>query len=92
MSLQSKTMLRVFDKLKLQRSKSTHHVRGFLVHEGRKLYPPIHISKGKKEVPKFVQDKLRKALFLSRGEFSTLCKCKLSGPDYYSLRLERDSR
>lgn len=90
MSIQIKTLERVFTKLKVQRTSSNHHVKGFLVDKGVKLYPPVYYSKGRGELPLFVQEKLRKALYLDRKEFSTLCRCKISHEEYYKIRRKRD--
>lgn len=90
MSIQIKALERVFKKLKVQRTPTNHHVKGFLVDNGVKLYPPIYYSKGRGEVPLFVQEKLRKSLLLTRKELLTLCSCKISYVEYFKIRRERD--
>ena len=89
MSVSKKTLGRVFDKLEVQRSPSNHHIKGFLVENGIKLYPPLHYSKGRGDIPKFVEDKLSKALFLRKEEFHTLCGCKISRDEYFKIRNKR---
>lgn len=80
-------MERVFEKLQIEERRSHHHRSGFIINNaGRKLYPPIRFSKGKKDILSKVADKIRKSLYLDAVEFDTLLKCQLSRNDYLEIR------
>lgn len=88
MPRKAKELLRLFDKLQIARSPSNHHIRGFVVtDDGRKLFPPIYLSKGSKEVSDVILAKLRQNLFLTREQFDTMLDCKISRSEYLNIRL-----
>lgn len=83
-------MERVFDKLKVMERPSDHHRSGFIVDDdGKKLFPPVFFSKGRKDIGPFVADKIRKSFLLTQREFSVLISCRMSRLEYLSLRRSR---
>ena len=85
-------MERVAEKLKLEKSDSSHHIRGFIISDsGKKLYPPIYFSKGKKDIGPAVVDSIRKALFLQNSEVDALFRCSMSREEYLKIRFSRTS-
>lgn len=83
---------KMFEKLKIENGSSNHHIRGFLIDDtGKKLFPPLFFSKGNKELPKRVENNLRKSLKLKAEEFNKLITCHMSRPEYMKLRKLYDS-
>lgn len=88
--MKNKDVLRAFAKLDISRSSSNHHIRGFIVSDdGRKLFPPVYVSKGNKELSPFLIDKIRKSMFLTRDELKTMGACKISRSEYFEIRFEK---
>lgn len=83
---------RMSGKLRAVRSDIKHHLKYWIVDaNGRKLYPPYCISKGHKDAPGFVTEKVRKALYLSQDEFRILIGCGMDRDEYLTIRRQRDS-
>ena len=77
----------MFKKLKIKKTDVNHHVKGFIIDDnGKKLYPPVFVSKGLKELPVAVESKLRKSLKLSKDEFHELISCHMSRDQYLARR------
>ncbi len=74
---------RMSTKLRAVKSDVSHHLKYWIVDaNGKKLYPPYSISKGRKDAPAFVTEKVRKALFLNQDEFRTLIGCGMDRDEY----------
>jgi len=88
----SKQAGKMFTKLKIQNSKSNHHVKGFIIdHNGKKLFPPIFYSKGNKELPARVERNLCKALQINMDQFCELIECHMSREEYLKIRNSNDN-
>ena len=79
---------RIFKKLKIHRSSTNKHIKGFIVYNGERLFPPIYFSKGKKKIHPPITEKIRKSLFLTKDEFKTLSKCTMSYKEYFECRFK----
>lgn len=79
---------KIFNKLNVEPKKATsnHHISGFIVKDGERLFPPIYYSKGKKDMPKPVVEKFRKSLKIDRDSFNELAKCHLTREEYFVNR------
>jgi hypothetical protein len=88
MQLTTKQAAKIFRKLKVVRRKSTHHIAGFVVVDGRKVLP-VFYSHGNKDMKGPVPHRFRKSLRLSEDEFARLRDCTLSREDYHRLLRER---
>ena len=75
---------RVFRKLEIQTVTCKHHVRGFLVVDGKRVLA-LHYSNGRKDMPGRVPQLFRQSLHLSLEDFSTLMGCTLSRAEYISI-------
>jgi hypothetical protein len=79
------------NKLKAVKSDVSHHLKYWIVDSnGKRLYPPYSISKGRKDAPGFVTEKVRKALFLDKDEFRGLIACRMNRDEYLRIRRTRD--
>lgn len=88
MQLTTKQAERIFRKLEVQPKRSTHHVAGFVVVDGKKTLP-VYYSHGSKEMKGPVPHRFRKSLRLSESEFAKLRDCTLSKDGYFQLLRER---
>lgn len=88
MQLTTKQASRIFRKLDVQEKKSTHHVAGFVVVDGKKVLP-VYYSRGNKDMKGPVPHRFRKSLHLSEGEFAEMRDCTLSKDTYFQLLRER---
>lgn len=78
----------IFRKLDLQCVDSSHHVRGYLVHEGHRVLA-LYYSFGRKPFPGRTSDKFRRSMHLADYELRRLVSCTMSREEYVSLVLER---
>ncbi len=76
--------MRIFGKLEIETVKCKHHVRGFMVVDGVRVFA-VHCSRGKKALPGKVPQKFRKSLHLSTSEFEQLRGCSLSRNAFVEL-------
>jgi hypothetical protein len=88
----TKQAVRVFAKLELVMSSSSHHIKGFLISpRGKKVLPALYVNKGSKDIPTRISRKLMAALMLEdEADFHTLMSCKMSRSDYYCKRFGRE--
>jgi hypothetical protein len=84
MQLSTKEAIKLIHKLELEIIECKHHVRGFLVLNGRRIFP-VHCSFGHKDLPGHVPHLFRKSLMLSVEEFETLRSCRLDRNSYLDL-------
>lgn len=89
MSFKPHKAKKIFSKLKIKESNSNHHIKGFLVYDGVRLFPPIFYSKGNKEIPLQIVEKFRKSLYLDKNAFSFLSSCKMTYEQYFAIRFEK---
>lgn len=82
--LKSRELEALFRKLKIESVSSTHHVRGFLVEDGKKVLP-VHYSKGRKGLHGPSLHKFRKSLLLDQSQFEEIVECTFSRDDLISL-------
>ncbi len=88
MQLTTKQAAKIFRKLEVAKKRSTHHVAGFVVVDGKKVLP-VYYSHGKKDMKGPVPHRFRKSLRLSEEEFAELRDCSLSREDYFQLLRDR---
>lgn len=88
MHLTTSEAAKVCKKLEIELVECKHHVRGFLIEDGRRILP-VHYSNGRKDLPGEVPHLFRKALHLSVEEFRSFLKCTLSREEYIALLNER---
>lgn len=88
MQLTTKQAAKIFRKLDVTKRRSTHHVAGFVVVDGRKILP-VFYSHGNKDMKGPVPHRFRKSLRLSEEEFAKLRDCSLSRDAYHQLLRER---
>jgi hypothetical protein len=75
---------RVLKKLQFELVECDHHVRGFFVLEGKKLFP-VHYSFGRKDMPGNISHRFRNSLNLSLEEFAELMRCTLDRQAYLEI-------
>ena len=81
MVLSTRDIELIFRKFQVAKKKSTHHVRGFVVINGRKVLP-VHYSFGRGDMPGHVSEKFRKSLKLSKEDLSEALACRFGFDDY----------
>jgi hypothetical protein len=84
MHLTTTEAAKVCKKLEIEIVECKHHVRGFLIVEGRRIFP-VHYSNGRKDLPGDVPHRFRKVLHLSVDEFRAFLECTLSRGEYIAL-------
>ena len=88
MQLTTREAERIFAKLEVETVKSTHHVRGFVVHNGVRLLP-VFYSHGRKDMPAHVPKRFAKSLQLKLDEFAVLKSCTMTKDEYFDILRER---
>ena len=87
MTYKTAQMERVFVKLQIEEKSSNHHRSGYVVDDdGKKMFPPIYFSKGRKDIPGPVAKKIRQQMFLSRDEFDQMIGCVMTRKQYLEIR------
>jgi len=84
MQLTTTEAQRVLRKLDCELVECKHHIRGFVMLDGRRLFP-IHCSFGRKDLPGDVPHRFRRSLWLSSEEFKGLVSCHMSKVAYFQL-------
>ena len=84
MALKKRDMERVFNKLSIEVVDCKHHVRGYYVHEGKRLLP-VYYSFGSSDIPGFVTAKIARSMCLSEDELVRMAKCKISASQYKEI-------
>jgi hypothetical protein len=79
---------KICKKLQIELVDCKHHVRGFLVVDGKRILP-VHYSNGRKELPGDVPHLFRRSLHLDTDEFLNLLRCSLSRDSYIILLRKR---
>jgi len=80
MQLKKRDIRKIFQKLDLE-CRSTNHVYGWLVINGKKILR-VHYSFGKGNIPAKVTEKIRGQLKLGQSNFKDLIDCPLSKENY----------
>lgn len=88
MQLSTKEAVKLMRKLELEMVECSHHVRGFVKVDGRRLFA-VHCSFGSKDLPGNIPQRFRQSLQLSADEFEVLRSCKLDRTGYVSLLREK---
>jgi len=88
MQLTTREARRVIDKICDDRKDCDHHVRGFVVVDGKRLFP-VHCSFGNKDIPEVVVHRFRKSLHLMVEEFSVLASCTMTKEEYVTIIVPR---
>ncbi len=88
MQISTRQAARIFRKLEVVEKRSTHHVAGFVVVDGRKVLP-VHYSHGNKDMKGPVPQRFRRSLHVSESEFAELRDCTLSRDEYFQLLRDR---
>jgi hypothetical protein len=89
MQLSTRDTERIFKKLQIEVVSCKHHVRGFLVVDGRRVLP-LHYSNGRKDLPGSVPHLFRKALHLTVEEFAVMVGCTMGRDEYVELLKQRN--
>lgn len=84
MQLTTRQMEAIFVKLSIAKLTCSHHIRGYVEYEGRKVLP-VYYSFGSKDIPKFVALKIAKSMCLSPDELVRMASCKISSEEYFAL-------
>lgn len=71
-------------KLELELVECKHHIRGFVMIDGKRLFC-VHCSFGNKEMPGHIPHKFRRSLRLSQEEFEVLRGCTMGPKQYIEL-------
>ena len=71
-------------KLELELVECKHHLRGFIVVDGRRMFA-VHCSFGHKDLPGSIPHRFRRSLKLDDEEFATLRGCTLGPKEYVEL-------
>lgn len=87
MQLKKRDIEKVFKKLELE-LRSTNHIYGWLVINGKKILR-VHYSFGKGNIPAKVSDKIRGQLKLTQQNLRELIDCPLSKEDYLKIIQEK---
>lgn len=88
MKLSKRDAQRLFTKLELEHKRSTGHVYGWLVVDGKRVLP-MHYSHGRGDMPGHVPDRFRKAMHLDRDEFGLMVGCTMTRRAYVDLLREK---
>jgi hypothetical protein len=75
---------KVLRKAGVDLRQSTHHVRGFIMLDGKAVLP-VHFSHGRKDLPGPVPNRFRKSLRMTVEEFRLFRSCELSKEQYLVL-------
>ena len=87
MTYKTRQAASMFEKLKVQRTRTNHHIKGHVITDfGEKLWPPIYFNKGGGDLPIRISEKMRRNLYLSKDDFHQLITCKMSRSEYLELR------
>ncbi len=78
--LKTRELEKLFRKLEIEPKSCSHHVRGFLVVDGRPVLP-VHYSNGRKGLHGPNLHKFRKSLKVDGDQFDGLVKCTFSRDD-----------
>lgn len=78
----------VFRKLQVEEVASTHHVRAFVVIDGKRVLP-LYYSRGRKAFPGQVSQLFRKSMHLSEIELRDFLACRMSREQYLALLATR---
>ncbi len=84
MILRKRDLERIFRKLCIEERKSKHHIRGYLIYEGKKILS-LHYSFGRGDMPGRISEKFRKSLNASAEELEGLVECSIDGDQYIEL-------
>lgn len=88
MQLTTREASRIFRKLEVEEKRSTHHVAGFVVIDGKKVLP-VHYSRGRKDMKGPVPRRFSRSLCLSDEEFALLKSCTMSRAEYVQILRDR---
>jgi len=88
MQLTTKDACRVLKKLECELVECKHHIRGFVILDGRRMFP-VHMSYGRKDLPGDVPHRFRQSLNLTIEEFSALSSCTMSRSKYFEVLREK---
>jgi hypothetical protein len=80
--MKARDLEQLFTKLRVKTKECSHHVRGFVEHDGRAVLP-VHYSHGKGLHGPNLQ-KFRKSLHVDQDQFYGLVTCTFSREDYIS--------
>lgn len=88
LQLKKKEAERIFKKLGIKKKNSSHHVRGFVELNGKKVIP-LFYSHGNGDMPGNIPNKFRKSLRLNTEEFLLLKNCPMSKDEYLEILKNR---
>lgn len=79
---------KVLRKIGVELRQSSHHVRGFVMLDGKAVLP-VHFSHGRKDLPGQVPHRFRRSLRMTIEEFRLFRQCSLSREEYLALLVTR---
>lgn len=88
MQLKTTEAVKLMEKLDVSFKKCRHHIRGFVIVNGKRVLA-VHCSNGKKDMPGKIPHRFRESLKLSVDEFETLRGCTLDREAYIKLLREK---
>jgi hypothetical protein len=89
MQLTTRDAEAIFGKLKITPLPSTHHVRGYLIVDEKRVLS-LFYSRGRKPFPGNTTHKFRRSMHLSMPELATFRACDMSRDDYIALLKARE--
>jgi hypothetical protein len=84
MQLSTSEAVKLMKKLEISFTECKHHVRGFLVVDGKRVLA-VHCSRGRKDLPGNVPHLFRRSLHLTIDEFEFFRSCRMSLEAYVEL-------
>jgi hypothetical protein len=87
--LKAHDLEKLFRKLEIEPKSCSHHVRGFLVVDGKPVLP-LHYSNGKKNLYGPNLHKFRKSLKLDGKQFEQFVKCTFSREDLIQVLRDKE--
>jgi hypothetical protein len=84
MQITTKEATRLMRKLELEFVECKHHMRNFLVVDGKRILA-VHCSFGSKDMPGNISQRFRKSLELDKDEFTILRSCTMDRLQYLKI-------
>lgn len=90
MQLTTRDTKKIFEKLHLEVDTSGHHVKGYLLHDG-KVILRLYYSHGNASLPGNVSHKFRRSMRLSIDELRDFLACKMTRERYIEILCRREA-
>ena len=83
-NMSTREALAIFERLEMQPIETTHHIRGYFVVDGRRIFA-LHFSRGKRHLPPQATHIFRRALGLNVSDFARLRQGSMTRSEYVEL-------